>query len=244
MATDASDLKVQDAKRTSVFLSLMLAGPSGSGKTYSALRLAKGLAGSGVVVLIDTETKPATLYADEFKFKRIALPRPFSPERYREALKMARALKPSVVIVDSVTHEWLGSGGILPELDKIPGTNNMIKWKDLTPRHDRFVESVSDSSRCHVIVCCRAKERYTMDTVKRDDGTTRTEVKRVGLRPIQRRDFFYDFMLSFVIDPDTHNARVLNNTTKTFRDYSARPLTEKDGAALAKWCAEGGKAKS
>ena len=238
----SSELSIKDAKREPVFISLMLAGPSGAGKTYSALRLARGLSPSGLIVLIDTEVKPASLYADEFKFKRIALPKPFEPERYREAIKLAMTLKPAVLIIDSATHEWMGSGGILSSLDKMPGTNQMIKWKDLTPRHDRFVDAAV-SQRCHTIVCCRAKERYSMEEVKRDDGTKKVEVRRVGLRPIQRRDFFYDFMVSFVLDPDSNNARLLNNTTQYYRGWTPHPLTEADGKALAKWAAEGGKKK-
>lgn len=237
------DLVLKDAKREPVFLSILLSGPSGSGKTYTALRLASGLAGKRPVVLIDTEVKPATLYADEFHFIRIALPRPYTPERYREAMKLAMTKNPGAVIVDSATHEWWGKGGILQTLDEMPGTNNMLKWKDLTPRHDRFTETLV-SQHCHTIVCCRGKERYVMEETKRDDGTKKTEVKRVGTRPIQRRDFFFDYMLSFVLDPGTNAARILNNTTKTFRDYTPRILTEKDGEALARWAADGSSSKS
>jgi hypothetical protein len=230
---------MHEAKREPVFMSIMLAGPSGSGKTWSALALATGLAAGKSIVLIDTEVKPASLYADEYKFKRIALRKPFTPERYREALKLARASKPAVIIVDSATHEWIGNGGILPSLDSMPGSNNMLKWKDLTPRHDRWSESMTDSRASHIIVCCRGKERFAIDEVKDDQGNKKTKVTRVGMRPIQRKDFFYDFMVAFILNPDTHDARILNNTTKTFRDFTPRPLTAADGKALALWAASG-----
>jgi hypothetical protein len=239
----STDLSIQDAKREPVAVSILLAGPSGAGKTFTALRLGRGLAGpSGLIVLVDTEVKPASLYANDFKFKHIRLPKPFEPERYREAVRLAMTLKPAVLIIDSATHEWIGSGGILPTLDKIPGTNQMVKWKDLTPRHERFVDTIT-SQKCHTIVCVRAKERYVMEETKRDDGSKKVDVKRVGLRPIQRRDFFYDFMVSFVLDPDSNNARLLNNTIEYFRNHTPHRLTEDDGKAIAAWALGGKRVK-
>ena len=243
----SDDLSVHEAKREPVFLSVLLSGPSDGGKTYSALTIARGISPKGTIVLIDTETKPATLYADEFRFLRIALKKPFTPERYREAVRLAKTKNPAIIIIDSVTHEWNGSGGILRELDdfqaKNPKAPQFLFWKNATPRHDRAVEAFTTPT-CHMIVCCRGKERYAVEVEVDDNGRKKMVPKRIGLRPIQRKDFFFDFMISFVLDPGTHNARILNNMTKTFRDWTPRPLVEADGKALLVWANLKAKAKS
>ena len=65
------------AKRSSAKLRLALCGPSGSGKTYSALQIAKGLAGR--IALIDTERGSAELYSDLCAYDVAQLTPPFTP---------------------------------------------------------------------------------------------------------------------------------------------------------------------
>src|SRR3989304_6109523 len=75
-------------EQTSVLLAL--AGSSGSGKTYSALRLARGLAGDrGRVALIDTEAGRALHYAERFDFDDCDLKPPFAPSAYADAIAAA-----------------------------------------------------------------------------------------------------------------------------------------------------------
>ena len=245
MTASASEFTAHDGKREAVYLSAILAGPGGAGKSYSALLLASGLAGKGLVVVIDTEVKPITLYADEFKFKRIALVKPFTASRYRDAIRAAATLKPAVLIVDSATHEWMGSGGVLRQLDSWQENHarapQFLFWKDATPQHDRFVDALT-GQRFHVIVCCRGREKFVVESQLGDDGRKHLVPKSIGLRPLQRKDFRYDFMLSIVIDSD-HKARPLTDTTKLFRDWESRPLTIEDGRALARWASTGAVAR-
>lgn len=99
------------AERKQAKLRLALAGPSGSGKTMSALLMAKGLGGR--IAVIDTEHGSASLYADIADFDVLELHAPYSPERYAEAITAAEQAGYSVLIVDSYSHEWTGSGGCL-----------------------------------------------------------------------------------------------------------------------------------
>jgi adenylylsulfate kinase-like enzyme len=64
-----------DAKREHVPLLIGLTGPSGGGKTFSALRLATGIqqVTGGDIYFIDTESRRALHYADQFKFKHVEL---------------------------------------------------------------------------------------------------------------------------------------------------------------------------
>jgi hypothetical protein len=77
------------AVRENVPLLLGLAGGTGSGKTYSAMALAKGLAGGKRFAVIDTENGRAKHYADDFEFDAADLHAPFRPDAYAEAIEAA-----------------------------------------------------------------------------------------------------------------------------------------------------------
>src|ERR1700677_907425 len=117
------------AAREEVGLIIGLAGGTGSGKTFTAMTLAKGIAGTKPFALIDTEAGRAKHYADRFLFDHGDLKPPFRPERYAEAILAADAAHYPVIVVDSCSHEWAGEGGILDwqeeELDRMAGDD----WK-------------------------------------------------------------------------------------------------------------------
>ena len=91
------------AARQNVSLLIGLAGSSGSGKTYTAMRLAKGIAGDKPFCVIDTEAGRAKHYADQFKFDHGDLKPPFSPAAYADAIKAADDAHYPVIVVDSFT---------------------------------------------------------------------------------------------------------------------------------------------
>ena len=53
------------ATKHQAYVRIGLVGPAGSGKTYTALRVAKGMAGDGKIAVIDTERGSASLYSGE-----------------------------------------------------------------------------------------------------------------------------------------------------------------------------------
>ena len=218
------------AKREPFFPSILLSGPSKSGKTYGALLLAKGFGGK--TVLIDTENRRSKLYGSLFKFEVVEFDPPFSPERFREAMKTALASSPTTVIIDSATHEWLGKGGILRELDDMPGTNTAVKWGKLTPRHESFMDSLTAAPKCFVIVTCRAKEKIKLEEVKKD-GVVKTEVRRLGLQPMQRWDFKYGFTLFYALSPETNRVRVAGSIEGA--PVPDGVLTAEFGKQIASW---------
>ena len=101
------------AVRENVPLLLGFSGGTGSGKTYSALRVARGLAGGKRFAVIDTESGRARHYADDFEFDHGDLRAPFRPEAYLEAIVAAERAGYPVVVVDSMSHVWAGDGGVL-----------------------------------------------------------------------------------------------------------------------------------
>ena len=101
------------AVREQVPLIIGLSGGTGSGKTMSAMRLAKGMSHGKPFCVIDTENGRASHYADQFTFDVLDLRAPFSPEAYAEAIAAADKMKYPVIVVDSMSHEWAGEGGVL-----------------------------------------------------------------------------------------------------------------------------------
>src|SRR6185437_11324154 len=97
--------RVTEAVREAVPALIGLWGYSDSGKTYSALRLARGLAGpKGKIVVIDTENKRAKLYAGLFGgWSHIDLQPPFTPDRYMAAHRAALEAGAKAVVIDSMS---------------------------------------------------------------------------------------------------------------------------------------------
>jgi hypothetical protein len=110
-----------------------ITGPSASGKTYSALRLASGVqkVTGGDIYFIDTEADRALHYQDRFKFRHVPFAPPHSPEAYSEAIAYALSKGAKVVIVDSMTHEHNGEGGVLDQIEEFMEAhqhNESYKW--------------------------------------------------------------------------------------------------------------------
>src|SRR6266511_4630310 len=107
-------MQLQQASRKNAKIKMALQGPSGSGKTYGALLLAFGLCNDWTkIAVIDTENHSSELYAHLGNYKVLHLQAPFSPERYIEAIKVCEKAGIEVIIIDSISHEWEGIGGIL-----------------------------------------------------------------------------------------------------------------------------------
>lgn len=80
-------MELRNAERKQAKIKIGLQGPSGSGKTMSALLLAFGMTGSmSRIAIIDTENHSADLFAHLGNYQVLALSKPFSPERYIEAI--------------------------------------------------------------------------------------------------------------------------------------------------------------
>lgn len=186
-----------------------LIGPSGSGKTYTALMLAKGLAGDGGrIAVIDTENNSAALYADEFEFDVLNLDT-FSPEVYVQAIQAAEAAGYDVLIIDSLSHAWMGKEGALEQVDKAARRyqgNTYAAWRDVTPMHNALVEAMV-RCKCHLIVTMRAKTEYF---VEKDEKTGKSTPRKVGMAPIQRDGLEYEF--DIVADMDIDNNFIVSKT--------------------------------
>ena len=95
-------------------LFVALTGGTSAGKTYSALRLARGIAGpKGRVAVIDTEGGRTLHLKDEFNFDADLMDPPFRPGRFAEGAKQAEDEGYDCLLIDSFSMEWVGIGGVL-----------------------------------------------------------------------------------------------------------------------------------
>ena len=194
-------VQIRKAVKYESKLRLALIGPSGSGKTLTSLLLASALAGEQGVIVIDTERGSASKYADQYSFDVIQL-ESFSPEGYIEAIHAAEEGGYGVLVIDSMSHEWAGPGGILEMVDGVArrnkGGNSFAAWGEVTPRHNRFIDAIT-RARLHVIVTMRSKQEYALD---KDERTGRTTPRKVGLAPIQRDQVEYEMDIAADMDID------------------------------------------
>src|SRR6186997_184010 len=139
-------MQIQKAERKQAKIKMALQGSSGSGKTMGALLIAFGLCGDwGKIAVIDTENYSASLYAHLGNFSVVNITAPFSPEKYMEAIKLCEGAGIQVIVIDSISHEWEGSGGILDIHSHMTG-NSFTNWGKLTPRHNAFVQAMLQSA--------------------------------------------------------------------------------------------------
>jgi hypothetical protein len=218
------------ATREQAKLRLALIGPAGAGKTYSALSIGTNLVPGGRVALIDTECGSAELYGKTFDFDTMSLSN-HSPLSYVEAIEAGAAEGYDVIVVDSLSHAWIGKDGALEQVDKAadrdPRGNSFTAWRSVTPKHNKLVEAML-ACKAHLIVTIRAKTEFVQE---KNAQTGKTEIRKIGLAPIQRDGLEYEF--TCVGDIDLSNTLKIS---KTRLDGVIMPgdVFEKPGAILAK----------
>lgn len=221
---------IRKAERKKAKLRLGISGASGSGKTWSALEIATGMGGK--IGMIDTEAGRGELYGDDFNYDVIRLDAPFSPERYIEAIKAFEKAGYDIILIDSLSHAWVGEGGILASVDQAGGKTFSNGWKAATPRHNAMVEAIV-TSKAHIIVTMRVKTEYVVEL--NDRG--KAEPRKVGLSPVQRDGLEYEFTLFMDINQD-HVVHVTKDNTKLFDQQYVKPSQEM-GKKLIEWLNSG-----
>ena len=243
------------ASRETTSVLIALAGASGSGKTFSAIQIGLGLAypdmspeeilatieeeGRSRVAIIDTEGGRALHYAPKpgqkpdfvssFPFDHAEIKPPFTPQAYQEAFGSADDAGYSVIIGDSVSHEYEGEGGILEWADRLaegipkPGIEDPqpwkrdqwieqpVKspgnWKEPKRAHKRMMSRLLQC-RAHMIFCLRAEEKMQLVKKEGQNGKSFVEVIAAADRPIKERwepicekRFMYEMTASFILLP-------------------------------------------
>ncbi|WP_018587962.1 ATP-binding protein [Salinispora arenicola] len=182
---------------------IAFAGPSGSGKTYTSLITATAL-GERVAV-IDTERGSASKYADEFAFDTLHM-HTYDPRQLVRALAAAGEAGYDAVVVDSLSHFWMGVGGMLEQVDaaakRSGGGNTFAGWKEARPMERQMVDALL-AYPGHVVVTMRTKTEYVVEENDRGKKIPR----KIGTKPEQRDGIEYEF--DIVGDLDLDNTLVV-----------------------------------
>jgi hypothetical protein len=222
-------MHLQQAERKRAKIKMALQGPSGSGKTYSALLLAYGLCNDWTkIAVVDTENHSAELYANLGRYNTVSISAPYTPEKYSDAIHLCEQAQMKVIILDSISHEWDGSGGILDIHGNMTG-NSFTNWSKLTPRHNAFVQAILQSNT-HVIGTIRSKQDYVLI-----EKNNKMVPEKVGLKGVTRDGIDYEFTIVFDLDIK-HNATTSKDRTGLFMDKPEFKICCNTGKKILEWC--------
>ena len=260
--------EVVPATRTKVPLFIGMVGAPGSGKTYSALRVATGAlrVTGGKLGVIDTEAGRAKHYAPKarekadpskgtFDFEYVNFEPPYASQDYHAAIMHLKERGCKVVVVDSMTHEHTGIGGVLDQYEAAV-KDLMDRWKTTEGKVGQSAWKVAKSGRKQllralvqmdmiVIFCFRGKEGVDFNKKGSDMD--------LGWEPEGGKEIFYEMMLTCLLPPRSKGVPIWQSS-KAGEDFAIklpgqfeaifkdrRSLDENHGEALARW-AEGGEA--
>lgn len=243
------------ARRSSSPLLIGLVGPSGSGKTFSALRLASGMQRvfGGDTFVIDTEAGRALHYAEMFRFMHVPFSPPHGPLDYRDAIRHCMDRGARVIVVDSMTHEHSGEGGVLWQSEQLlsrygddeSARNRNLARSFIEPKRQRkaLINSIIQiGASCAFIFCYRAHER--LDFRRKDQ---RGNPREMGFQPETTSPLMYEMTQQFLLPPgaDGHprmhseleDERRLIKCPAQFRDWfrDGIQLDESLGERFARW---------
>lgn len=220
-------------ERAGIFVSLT--GGTNSGKTFSALRLARGIAGpKGKVAVLDTEGGRTLHLKDAFAFDANVMQAPFRPERFAEAALAAEKAGYDVLVIDSFSMEWVGMGGVLDwqaeEHAKLGGSDAKKGQSWIKPKvaHKAMVYSLLQR-RIPIVFSIRGEETFVPPN-------------KTIFKSITNKHFPFEVTVSFRLAADKKGYIDLSDPRSwkmegahqdIFRDGDR--INEEQGAALAAW---------
>ncbi len=139
---------------------VLIEGPPGAGKSHNARLAAEAFAhlgweGRTAVMAIVTEATGA--FPD---LPVLTLGEPFSPERFAEAIGAALHAGAGALIIDSLSAEWSGLGGVRDQVDRAARDRTRSEaWQAMSARHARLLDRIH-STPVHIVATVR---RLDMD---------------------------------------------------------------------------------
>jgi hypothetical protein len=221
-----------------------LVGGTNSGKTFSALRLARGIAGpKGKIAVADTEGGRTLHLKQHFDFDVTMMDAPHRPARYRELAKAAEDAKYDVLVIDSFSSQWAGIGGVLDwreeEAQRMAGGDERklervrgAAWIKPKTEHKLMVQSFL-GRRIPIIFSIRGEESFKPPSEK-------------FFKAICSQSFLFEVTVSFRLAQDRKGVIDLSDA-KTFKMegdhrsifHDGEQLAEAHGEKLIAW-ARGG----
>jgi hypothetical protein len=239
-----AEFEIHDAVRQAVRLRIMLIAPSGGGKTESALRLATGMCGivGGKPALIDTQDQAAAWYAEKYKFGMVNFRPPHDGDRFLRVIQFA-ATKSKVVIVDTLSDEHEGEGGMLEQHDTIleqlvldkarrdgvsPGDIDEKKldggaWREAKEGRKRLIRGLRFVD-AHIIFTVRAKEASKIFAKKgRAVAGTASQKNEDGWVAVTDDDFLFECPIRMMMLPMSNGVPCWDPVAESERKAIRRP---------------------
>lgn len=232
-------------------LLLGIVGPSSSGKTYTALRLAFGMQRviGGDVFFINTEGRRGNQYRDFFPYRHVQFDAPFGPLDYLKAIEHCETRGGKIVVIDQMTHEHQGEGGVMDQSEKFLDArcgedwdkrNKMLMLSLVRPKQQRKkLNAYIVQSNLNMILCYRAA-----DKIKPVPGK---EPSKLGWQPETTSTLHYDMTQRFLLTPgcegrprffpDNDAEKFLVKNPVQFKDWfkDGLQLSEDVGERMARW---------
>jgi hypothetical protein len=222
-------------------------GPPGGGKTVSSLRLATGMrqVRGGPVVLIDTEGGRSRKYSEGYDFLRVDFDPPFRSHDFLAVIRQQLPLKPSAIIVDSLSDEHEGEGGYLEwHDDMVPsmGGNEWAAWAKPKAARKRLISGLLQI-KVPLIFTFRAREKTAQ---KPREGSRKADIVNIGWMPVAPLEIIHALDLTCILPPRADGVPIWSSEKigegfivklPTFLRpcIHAGQLSEETGAALARW---------
>jgi hypothetical protein len=222
-----------------------VAGQSRAGKTLTALRVAHGIASvtGGKVAGIDTEAGRMLEYGPGakpfgYRFKYAQFDPPFTGDRYLEILLEAEKVAGpnGVIVVDSMSHEHEGDGGVLEQHEELVRQlgekNNMTAWNRAKEGRKKLINYIRSQRKCHLIMCFRAEQKTGVAP-----GGKPVDL---GVQLIGWAGWPFEMSMFVMLNRDRRGAELRHDTTAGLDQLLPEgQITEKTGEALARWCKSG-----
>lgn len=235
------------AIKSSAKLLLGIYSESGRGKTYSSCLVARGFVGpNGTVGMVETESGRGEIYVDVIPegYQVYPLSGNFAPSEYGKAITAAEQAQFGALIIDSASHEWESTGGVLDmAADNLAaGKKGVLVWQKPKMEHAKhFVLRLMASPIPLIIVNMRAK--YPMTEVVQNGKKEWSRSDQ--LEPKQSDDILYEMLIHGWIDSEhryhvTKYPKAIPELRDVVRD--GEPLSIETGRRLAQWAAGRGSA--
>lgn len=237
-------MAIKRASRSQAFTKVAISGLPGAGKSYTALTLAFALVRAGLaknVGFIDAEHGKGNFYAGYVVGGitwdyGIDVLTSYSPQAYRAMIEAFIREKYDCLIIDQISHEYAGTGGILEIVDKHKNTYT-DGWGEATPIHNEFIETVLRVP-AHVICTIREKIKHAVVEETGRNGNIVAVPKKIGLGKVQRPDTEYELHHIFNMTRD-HIMTTEKTICPAMDDLIAPRPTYDTFAPLIEWMKAG-----
>lgn len=222
-------MQLENVSKRNLKIKMAVQGESATGKTISALMIAYGLVHDWQKIAIIDAERGASMYAHLGNYKIVPLKAPFSPEQLIAAIDLCQQHQIEVIIIDSLSLFWSGSGGILDIHAAMKGKNSYTDWLKVMPRYNASVEKILQAE-VHIIATIRTKPHYELT----EHNGKQIPVKN-GFKAICHHAMPYEFSLLLTLNQQYH-AVAVKDRTGIIKNKAPFIPNEQIGQALIRWC--------